>query len=180
MPKATEIPITNIERSVSGLSNETFLFDMSWREGGRSQSKGMVLRLPPKPFPVHPEYDLNKQFTVMQILGNTDVPVPKVYWMEQASDVPGTPVYVMGKLKGVVPPDYPPYHSFGVYFDAMTLLLQLEDLISKFINQGRSCPIIRQDGVRTMGETASGLCRTSSDFIDRGDIREMLTDGEET
>ena len=118
MPEASDLSIMNIERSGSGLSNETFLFEMTWKEAGRPQSRGMVLRLPPKSFPVHPEYDLNKQFTIMQILGKTSVPVPRVYWMEEDAEILGAPFYVMGKLKGIVPPDYPPYHSFGVYFDA--------------------------------------------------------------
>lgn len=118
MPGATELSIANIERSGSGLSNETFLFDLSWKEGGKSQSKGMVLRLPPKSFPVHPQYELNNQFRIMRILGKTNVPVPEVYWMEDDVEVLGAPFYLMGKLKGIVPPDYPPYHSFGMYFDA--------------------------------------------------------------
>ncbi len=119
MPKATEISIANIERSGSGLSNETFLFDLSWKEGGKPQSGGLVLRLPPKSFPVHPQYELNNQFRVMEILGKTNIPVPRVYWMEEDVEVLGAPFYVMGKLKGTVPPDYPPYHSFGMYFDAI-------------------------------------------------------------
>ena len=77
----------------------------------------MVLRLPPKSFPVHPQYELNNQFRIMQILGKTNVPVPEVYWMEEDVEVLGAPFYLMAKLKGTVPPDYPPYHSFGMYFD---------------------------------------------------------------
>ena len=118
MPAAAEISIANIERSGSGLSNETFLFDLSWKEGGKPQSRGMVLRLPPKSFPVHPQYELNNQFRIMQILGKTNVPVPRVYWMEEDVEVLGAPFYLMAKLKGTVPPDYPPYHSFGMYFGA--------------------------------------------------------------
>ena len=121
MPKARDISITNIERSGSGMSNETFLFDVSWREGKKSRSEGMVLRLPPKAHPVHPEYDLKKQFTIMQSLAKTNVPVPKMYWMEEDTEVLGAPFYIMGKLNGIVPLDYPPYHSFGVYFNATPL-----------------------------------------------------------
>lgn len=121
MPKVRDISITNIERSGSGMSNETFLFDVGWREGKKSRSEGMVLRLPPKAHPVHPEYDLKKQFTIMQSLAKTNVPVPKMYWMEEDTEVLGAPFYIMGKLNGIVPLDYPPYHSFGVYFNATPL-----------------------------------------------------------
>jgi hypothetical protein len=51
MPEARDVSIVNIGKSGSGLSNETFLFDLSWEEGGKPQSKGMVLRLPHMSFP---------------------------------------------------------------------------------------------------------------------------------
>jgi len=122
MPKARDISVANIQRSGAGFSNETFLLDVSWKEGKKSQSEGMVLRLPPKSYPVFPEYDLKKQFTIMQILGKTSIPVPKMYWIEEDSKVLGAPFYVMGKLNGIVPPEYPPYQTFGVYFNATPLL----------------------------------------------------------
>ena len=54
----------------------------------------------------------------MKVLQATSVPVPKVYWLEEDTGLLGTSFYVMSKIDGVIPPDYPPYHSFGVYYDA--------------------------------------------------------------
>ncbi len=118
MPKAEKLSVTNLTRSGAGFSNETMLFDATWKEDGKSHSQGMVLRTPPKAYPVFPEYALKKQFEVMRILGQTDLPVPKMFWMEEGSQLLGSPFYVMGKLKGIVPPEYPPYHTFGLYFNA--------------------------------------------------------------
>lgn len=118
MPKAEKLSVSNLERSGAGFSNETFLFDVSWQEARKSKSEGMVLRTPPKAYPVFPEYALAKQFKVMKILGGTNVPVPKMLWLEEDPSLLGSPFYVMGKLKGLVPPEFPPYHTFGVYFNA--------------------------------------------------------------
>ena len=118
MPKATNLSISNMERSGAGFSNETFLFNLDWEEGKKPKSEGMVLRCPPTSYPIFPKYELGKQFRIMQILGKTDIPVPKVHWLQENKELLGTPFYIMGRLDGVVPPEFPPYHSFGVYFDA--------------------------------------------------------------
>jgi len=50
----------------------------------------------------------------MQLLGATDVPVPKMFWLEQErTDLFGGAFYVMGQVEGRVPPDNPPYHQVG-------------------------------------------------------------------
>lgn len=118
MPLAQNLSISGMERSRAGLSNETFLFGLNWQEAGQQRSESMVLRCPPKDYPVFPEYNLDKQFHVMERLQGTNVPVPKVYWLEENKEVLARSFYIMGKIDGVIPPEYPPYHSFGVYYDA--------------------------------------------------------------
>ena len=118
MPQAQNLSISGMERPGVGLSSETFLFDLSWQEAGQHRSEGMVLRSAPRSYPTFPEYDVIKQFRVLERLQGTNVPVPKVYWMEEDEKILGTPFYIMGKIDGVIPPDYPPYHSFGLYFNA--------------------------------------------------------------
>jgi aminoglycoside phosphotransferase (APT) family kinase protein len=54
------------------------------------------------------------QFRTMQLLAKTDVPVPRVLWLETRDDsVFGAPFYVMAKVAGRVPTDQPPYHVGG-------------------------------------------------------------------
>jgi aminoglycoside phosphotransferase (APT) family kinase protein/putative sterol carrier protein len=118
MLDAKNLAISNLERSGAGISNETFLFNLTWQEHGKPKSEGMVLRCAPRSSPVYPDYDLSIQFRVMKALHGSKVPVSKVYWLEEDEKVMGTAFYVMGKLEGVVPPEFPPYHSFGVYFEA--------------------------------------------------------------
>ncbi len=118
MPQARDLSISGLERSGAGLSNETFLFNLSWTEEGAAISRDLVLRCAPSSYPVYPDYDLSIQFRVMQCLHKAGVAVPRVYWLEQGGSLLGSAFYVMGKIEGVIPPEFPPYHSFGVYFDA--------------------------------------------------------------
>ena len=63
--------------------------------------------------PVFPSYRLDHQFEVMRLAGElTDVPVPRVRWLENTGDVLGTPFFLMDHVDGIVPPDVMPY-TFG-------------------------------------------------------------------
>lgn len=98
----------------SGFSNETLLFDLSWREGGEARREKMVVRIRPTGFQIFPDYDLARQFNAMRRLEATDVPVPRMLWLEEAdTGILGAPFYVMRQVAGRVPPDQPPYHTGG-------------------------------------------------------------------
>ena len=118
MSQAKNLSISGMQRAGAGVSNETFLFDLSWQENEEPRSRGMVLRHPPQSFPIFPEYDLAKQYRIMECLRQTDVPVPRLYGLEENEQLLGVPFYLMGKIDGVVPPEFPLYHSSGVYYDA--------------------------------------------------------------
>ncbi|HQF06502.1 MAG TPA: phosphotransferase [Spirochaetota bacterium] len=118
MPGAQHLSISGIQKPGMGLSNETFLFDLAWEEQGKRITKGMVLRAAPLDHKVFPEYHLNHQFLIMRALRQSNVPVPEMFWQEEAPEVIGTPFYIMERLSGTMPKDYPSYHGSGVYFDA--------------------------------------------------------------
>jgi len=80
---------------------------------------GVVLRAVPRTRGTFPEYDLGLQFRIMQILKKkTDVPVAEMLWLENDPSVIGVPFFLMKKLEGDVPQDYPSYHGSGMYFEA--------------------------------------------------------------
>ena len=109
----------------SGMSNISVLFDASWtpaetsksgapNSGGSTGRKSaqLVARMCPQDdaFPVFPVYDLQKQFDVMRVVGeHTDLPVPRVRWLEQDPAILGTPFLVMDRATGRAPVDNPPY-----------------------------------------------------------------------
>jgi aminoglycoside phosphotransferase (APT) family kinase protein len=115
LPEASDITVANLASpSSSGFSNETLLFDLSWREAGERRREELVIRIQPTGFPVFPHYDVGLQFRTMQLLEPTDVPVPKMMWLEEEdSELFGAPFYVMRRVNGRVPPDNPPYHQSG-------------------------------------------------------------------
>ena len=114
LPDARNLELSElVEPQSSGFSNETLLFDANWNEQGRAHSEALVVRIQPTGYQVFPEYDLGLQFRTMDLLEATDVPVPKVLWLEEQSDLLGAPFYVMKRVEGRVPEDSPPYHAAG-------------------------------------------------------------------
>lgn len=99
--------------SDTGFSSETLLFNVAWREDGEAQQQDMVIRLEPTGFNIFPSYDIPLQFRTMETLWKTDVPVPRMRWLEEDPSVLGVPFYVMDRVAGVVPTDTPPYHTAG-------------------------------------------------------------------
>jgi len=103
-----------VQPQSSGFSNETLLFELEWSESGRARREALVVRIQPIGYQVFPEYDLGLQFHTMRKLAPTDVPVPKMWWLEsEDTSIFGAPFYVMGQVRGRVPTDNPPYHSGG-------------------------------------------------------------------
>jgi aminoglycoside phosphotransferase (APT) family kinase protein/putative sterol carrier protein len=118
MPDAKHLAISGIEKPGMGLSNETYLFDLTWNENGAGMKKEMVLRAAPRDHRVFPDYHLGHQYRVMKAIRGTGVPVPEMFWLEEDVSVIGTSFYIMERLYGTMPKDYPSYHGSGVYFDA--------------------------------------------------------------
>jgi len=118
LPEAEDLVIIEFEKPGMGLSSETYLLTLGWKESGLQKSQGMVLRAAPQKYKIFPEYELSHQFRTMQVLEKTNVPVAKMLWMENDASFIGSPFYLMERLLGEVPQDYPSYHGSGMFFDA--------------------------------------------------------------
>lgn len=118
MPAARGLGVSALRAPKAGVSNETFLFDVTYRHDGVERQEGMVARLEPRDSLVFPEYDLARQYEVMARLAGTDVPVPRVRWLERDPDVLGSAFYVMDAVEGEVPSEVPSYHVYGWVHDA--------------------------------------------------------------
>jgi aminoglycoside phosphotransferase (APT) family kinase protein len=117
-------PDVTIESGVesNGMSSETIILTGRWEDGGQSVEQKWVARVAPRAedVPVFPTYRLDHQFEVIRLVGElTDVPVPRVRWIDDEGTVLGTPFFLMDHVSGIVPPDVMPY-TFGDnwYFDA--------------------------------------------------------------
>ncbi|MET0984179.1 MAG: phosphotransferase family protein [Steroidobacteraceae bacterium] len=118
LPDAHDIQVTPFRAASSGQSNETKLFDLTYRMP-ELKTEGLVLRRAPGGRGLFPEYDLDMQVGVMRALAATRVPVPVVRWYEPDNAVLGAPFVVMEFIDGAIPSDLPPgFHGHGLFFDA--------------------------------------------------------------
>ncbi|MFE2480263.1 phosphotransferase [Streptomyces sp. NPDC059389] len=97
----------------NGMSSETLLFDI---EHPDTPVRACALRLAADPaaYTVFPTYDMPRQHRVMSLVGaHTDLPVPRVLWLETDPGPLGAPFFVMARAEGRVPPDVMPYTYEG-------------------------------------------------------------------
>ncbi|CAJ1507255.1 phosphotransferase family protein [[Mycobacterium] holstebronense] len=116
LPGAATPEIT-VESGVdtNGMSSETIMLTGRWTADGAPIEQRWVMRVGPaaEDVPVFQSYRLDHQFEVMRLVGElTDVPVPKVRWLEPTGDVLERPFFLMDRIDGEVPPDVMPY-TFG-------------------------------------------------------------------
>jgi aminoglycoside phosphotransferase (APT) family kinase protein len=99
----------------NGMSSETIILTGRWDEGGQRREEKWVARVAPttQDVPVFSSYRMDHQFEVIRLVAEkTDIPVPRVRWLEATGSVLGTPFFLMDYVDGQVPPDVMPY-TFG-------------------------------------------------------------------
>ena len=114
-------PEVTVESGVdsTGMSSETIILTARWEQDGRPIAHKLVARVAPtaEDVQVFPTYRLDHQFDVIRKVGElTDVPVPRVRWLENTGEVLGTPFFLMDYVDGEVPPDVMPYTFGGNWF----------------------------------------------------------------
>ena len=114
-------PEVTVESGVdsTGMSSETIILTARWEQDGRPIAQKLVARVAPtaEDVQVFPTYRLDHQFDVIRKVGElTDVPVPRVRWLENTGEVLGTPFFLMDYVDGEVPPDVMPYTFGGNWF----------------------------------------------------------------
>jgi aminoglycoside phosphotransferase (APT) family kinase protein len=101
------------------MSSETIILSGRWEADGERQEAKWVARVAPsrEDVPVFSSYRMDHQFDVIRLVGEqTDVPVPRVRWLEPTGTVLGTQFFLMDYVSGVVPPDVMPYTFGGNWF----------------------------------------------------------------
>ncbi|MCV7315679.1 phosphotransferase family protein [Mycolicibacillus parakoreensis] len=99
----------------NGMSSETLILSGRWSQAGTAVQERWVARVAPSDadVPVFKTYRLDHQFEAMRRIAElTDVPVPRVRWIEPSGAVLGRPFFLMDLVEGRVPPDVMPY-TFG-------------------------------------------------------------------
>src|SRR5882757_499544 len=119
LPAAQDVAVTDLLiPQAAGMSMTTILFNASWTEQGVPVTLALVARVAPPEPGVFMDPDLQKEFTLMKILGeNTSLAVPKARWYEGDRSVLGAEFLVVDRAYGDVPADDPPYVVEGWVLD---------------------------------------------------------------
>ncbi|WP_405782522.1 phosphotransferase family protein [Streptomyces sp. NBC_00859] len=114
----------------NGMSSETLLFGVDGTDragtgapGAAAPVTSCALRLAADPaaYTVFPAYDMERQYRVMGLVAaHTDIPVPRVLWLETDPGPLGAPFFVMEQVHGRVPPDVMPYTYEGNWLHSAT------------------------------------------------------------
>ncbi|GIW17568.1 MAG: aminoglycoside phosphotransferase [Tepidiforma sp.] len=97
--EAADVRVTNLLRIPGGASRETWMFDAEWTDpvGGR-QSAPFVLRKDPPASLL--ETDREAEYAFYSAFWGTDVPVPRMRWLENDPSVLGGPFFIMDRILG--------------------------------------------------------------------------------
>jgi aminoglycoside phosphotransferase (APT) family kinase protein len=99
MPDAGTISIEGIERAASGNSSENWFFEAAWRRGdGVDERHRLVLRRTPENEIVR--NSRIDEFRLLQTLGSTGLPVPRVFWIDPDGRWLGRPSVVLERCPG--------------------------------------------------------------------------------
>jgi aminoglycoside phosphotransferase (APT) family kinase protein len=123
----------DIRQMRGGQSNPTFIL---------STDKGeFVMRKQPPGKLLPSAHAVDREFRVLSALGQTDVPVPKMYFFCDDRDVVGTPFYVMERVKGRVfwsptLPEVPKEERRAIYIGLIDALARLHKVDYKAVGLG--------------------------------------------
>jgi aminoglycoside phosphotransferase (APT) family kinase protein len=119
LPDAQDVAVTDLVIPQSaGMSMTTILFNANWTEQGAPATLALVARVAPPGEGVFMDPDLEKEFSLMKILGeNTPLAVPRARWYEGDRSVLGSEFIVVDRAYGDVPADDPPYVLEGWVLD---------------------------------------------------------------
>ena len=103
MPDARDLAVGEVQHIAVGWSHETWLFDLTWRDGRESRRQGLCLRRDPGNALLRHLSDLEEQYRVLVCLAPTPLPTPKPYWFERDVTILGAPFLVMERVPGTCP-----------------------------------------------------------------------------
>lgn len=120
IPGTPPIDIRDVVEPTQGFSSRTILFTaVAARESGWKE-RSFAARLQ-RDVAVPMLSDVFHQYRVMRaIADHSEVKVPHIEFAEKSGDVIGTPFFLMDRLDGRVPPDFPSYHAEGWFAETLT------------------------------------------------------------
>lgn len=113
LPGSPTVEIVDVTEPAQGFSSRTVLFTAQWRKGRVVQARRLVARIQ-RDVAVPMLADVFHQVRVMRaIAAHSAVKVPHIEFAESDPAVLGAPFFLMERIDGRVPPDFPSYHAQG-------------------------------------------------------------------
>lgn len=103
---ASEVTVENITKHSAGWSRGTYSFDIHWWTEDRENTDRLVLRHESEEGLL--DTDLKKEYTVIDEIQGTGVPVPETYWYEGDQSVIGERFFLVEHVSGDAPNTFRP------------------------------------------------------------------------
>jgi aminoglycoside phosphotransferase (APT) family kinase protein len=116
--QAAQLRITEVVEPAQGFSNKTVLFRASWLDDGMPRERGLVLRVQRESGCCPLLADIFHQYRVMQAAAGEAL-VPPLFLAETDPALLGAPFFLMDRIEGRVPPDFPSHHQKGWYAETL-------------------------------------------------------------
>jgi aminoglycoside phosphotransferase (APT) family kinase protein len=91
------VRVESLARIAGGASRATYRFVLH-APAGQTEPQTLILRLDPASSLI--ETERGREFAALRALHGTDVPVPRVLWLEGAPDALGAPFFIMESVEG--------------------------------------------------------------------------------
>ncbi len=156
-----DVSVGSLRRFTVGFSWVTYGFRAGWKDGSAGYvERDLILRVGP-PNGIFAPYKASPEFLTLQALQGSGVPVPKVYWYSDESDVLGAPFFVCDLVPGEAP--IPWTHDGGPAFDDD----RRENLGGQFVSALASLHNFEWQATPVAGiDGSTDVNRTASDQID--------------
>ena len=121
-PGASNLTLHDAAQPSQGYANLTISFVARWTEGGQPRQRELVARI--QRDHANPLLnDVTFQWRVMEAIAAAAaaVAVPRLVLAETDRAVLGTPFFLMERVRGRVPQDYPSYHAAGWFAEDLNL-----------------------------------------------------------
>ncbi|MEM9667623.1 MAG: phosphotransferase family protein [Pseudomonadota bacterium] len=97
----SDVRVTGLNRIHGGASRETYSIDLAYRENGKPETLGVILRRDPPDSLIDTERKV--EFAAIQSMIDADVPVPKALFLEKDGVHLGAPFFVMERIEVGIP-----------------------------------------------------------------------------
>ncbi len=117
MPAATNLVVSDVIEPKQGFSSQTLMFKATWQENGKARDWDLVARIQ-RDAESPLLRDIFHQYRVMKAgAAHSAAALPSLPFAEEDPAWLGAPFFVMERIEGRVPSDFPSYHAEGWFAD---------------------------------------------------------------